>query len=639
VIPGPTRQRWAPAAIGAVLLSLAIFLFYFAPYPIRHARVPAGFDPPWYMWRATFAGSAGLGPVGTASRPGHAVLSTLLGAVTGRSQLELFVLFAQLLPAMLAVGVGALAINLTGRTWGLWLVTAALGGAVLGSTRLVGENVANLLTAALEVAALVVLLNAAGRRLALWGSVALLVAAGLSHWVFLAIFELGLAAAVALSVLAAGRVGEPRSSVIRQEGRFLMVVGLWTAAILSFLSLAVLRAPFQTFEIYLSPQEFALKLITDVARLWPATIAAAVGVLALIAMRKDPPGSAQAARRSLSGRLLLGWTVACAAGVLFGLATLGIHRFSLPPHRFLGLLAAVPGVVAAGVGVWWTGSRVGWRAAGAGVVVAAILLLAIPSVLRWYRYPILMRPEALRQAETAARYIERLPPGQPFVFEVDSRGPAVVYDTLLRERVIRMTLPPDRQKDLHLFVGNPSDLLAGRRTHDTPLRDRINESFWTDVAPILPLHPPVLVLRAMGETEFSKAVSMGAPVIGPGVALLQGTPPDRTLTEGSLPDGVPGIPVALLWAFLLLVLVAAAGVGWTALILGRAPDAYVFVSLAPLIGTGALLLGAFVATELGVRLHGAGGVATYIVVALAGTVSGVRTVRRGRIPAPISPTP
>src|SRR5437660_2751754 len=53
-------ERWAPSTLLAAGIAVAIFLFYFAPYPIRHARLPAGFDAAWYVWRATFVGARGI---------------------------------------------------------------------------------------------------------------------------------------------------------------------------------------------------------------------------------------------------------------------------------------------------------------------------------------------------------------------------------------------------------------------------------------------------------------------------------------------------------------------------------------------------------------------------------------------------
>jgi hypothetical protein len=515
---------------------------------------------------------------------------------------------------------GSLATTLAPRSWKLWLVTVAVTGAVLGATRLVGENVANLLTVALEAGTFVVLVNAPSRTVALWGSVAMLVAAGLAHWVFLAVFGVGVAATVGLSLAAARRSDPRRAMEIRDEARLLVTIGLWTAAILAVLVVVVLRAPFRTFEIFRTSREFTPKFITDVARLWPAALAGALGAYAMGRQRRERLEPYEQAKRAFSERMLLGWTLASIAGVLFGLVTVGIHRFGLPPHRFLGLLIAVPGIVAAGIGVWWAADRIGWRVAGAAVTVAAVGLLAVPSVIRWYKYPILMRSEALQQAETAARYVAQLPPGQPFVFDVDGRGPAVVFDAPLRERVIRMALSPDRQVDLHLFVGRPTDLVAGRRTPDTGLRVQINRPYWVDVARVLPQRPPVLVLQAMGGDEFAEAVAMGAPVIGTGVALLQGPRPAHRLVEGPMPDAVPPVAAAMGWAVVLLALLAVAGAGWTSVILGRSSRPVTFVSLAPLVGTGALLLGAFAATELGVRLHGAGGIATYLAVTVGGGI-------------------
>ena len=80
------------------------------------------------------------------------------------SQLQLVVVFSQLLPSLLALAVGSLAAALTGRGRAVWVVTALVLGSTLGATRLVGENLANLVNVALEVGAILVVVYAATRR-------------------------------------------------------------------------------------------------------------------------------------------------------------------------------------------------------------------------------------------------------------------------------------------------------------------------------------------------------------------------------------------------------------------------------------------------------------------------------------------
>ena len=72
--------------------------------------------------------------------------------------------------------------------------------------------------------------------------------------------------------------------------------------------------------------------------------------------------------------------------------------------------------------------------------------------------------------------------------------------------------------------------------------------------------------------------------------------------------------------------------GWTALALPARSDPAVFVSLTPVVGTGALILGGLAASLLGVRPSGPGAVATYAVVVAAGAVLGLvdRARRRRR---------
>ena len=264
-------------------------------------------------------------------------------------------------------------------------------------------------------------------------------------------------------------------------------------------------------------------------------------------------------------------------------------------------------------------------------MVAAGAILLVPTVIRWYRYPILMSPAALQEAKTAAGYVAHLPAGQPFIVIVGPEGSAGHYTAVLRERMIRMELPADRQAGLRIFPGNPADLLVGRRTITGDSRtDQVTLSYWRAVAAILPEQPPILLVQELGRDEFGQGTGLGAPVIAPGVILVRGPPPARPLAEAPAPDASVTV-ISFLEGIALLALLWVAGSGWTALLLGREPPPEVRVSLTPVIGMGALLLGGFVATELGLRMHGVGGPAVYAVVTLSGWAAGWRTVGLRRL--------
>src|SRR6266508_3558464 len=85
--------------------------------------------------------------------PGRPLLSAVLGSVTGRSQLELQVVLSLVLVAVLALAVGAFfRAAFGGGAWG-WAITVGVTGTFVGATRLVGENIANLLFLGLAAAA------------------------------------------------------------------------------------------------------------------------------------------------------------------------------------------------------------------------------------------------------------------------------------------------------------------------------------------------------------------------------------------------------------------------------------------------------------------------------------------------------
>jgi len=613
----------ASAVAWALGLGLAAFLFYFLAYRVRRYAVPVGFDAPWYVWRATFVAARGLGPVGTAVRPGSELLGAVAGALLGRSQLEVQVVLPLVLVGVLALAVASFSRVTLGGGRVAWVVTAAVGATVVGATRLVGENVANLLFLALAVAGLALMARRVEGRSGFTGAVVLLAAAGLAHWIFLAVFGAFLALLAVLALpdsLRRHRAGTPLG---RTESGVVAEVGAATAAAMGIVIVGVLRAPLETVEIRENPRRFVPKLRTDLGRLFlPLTAPlAAVGAWAVAApSTSEPPGG-----RSLGRRVLLAWTVMSAGGMAYGLLTK-----RLPPHRFLGLWVGLAGAVLMASALLWLAAKAGSRL-GIAVIAAGILALGAVGGVAWYDHGpgVWMSPTALAESETAAHYVSKLAANEPVVFLVGPKGAAGVLSVPLKERIIRVALPPDRQASVHFFVGEPADLLAGRRTPVGPKSLAATQGYWDDVRGVLPRHPPVLIVRALAQTQFDAATSdLRATVLAPGVALLQGRLPSSPVRAASTPHPVPPVRFGLLWGAGLLLALFVAGIGWTVALAGPDAPAELLAGLAPACGAAALIGGALIAAKAGIRLGGAGGVATFAVVSVLGIAAAVAAERR-----------
>jgi hypothetical protein len=271
----------AGSAVGSVLG--AVFLFYYPIYRVRRFTLPLGFDAPWYVWHTDFVATRGLGPLDTATRPGHALLAGEMHSLTGLSGLALQVVFPYVLVAVFAVAMGVLVAETLGRheAWA-WAVGAGVAGGLVGTTRLVGENVANLLNVLLVAVAFLLLARSVARvrnrTPGLVGSFLLLIAAGLAHWIFLAVFGAVLAAWFALAL-----------SRDRLEAAALAGVGGSVAAAMAVLISPVLHSSFFTFEIHEAKRRFVPKLREDLGALRTAFTApvAALGTAALGAKRRE----------------------------------------------------------------------------------------------------------------------------------------------------------------------------------------------------------------------------------------------------------------------------------------------------------------------------------------------------------------
>jgi hypothetical protein len=635
-------QPMAGAALIALGLALGIFLLYFLAYPIRHLTLPVGFDPPWYIWRAEHLTALGVGTGELAARPGYPVLSAILGSLTGLSQLETTVVLSLVLVSLLALAVGAFARGGLGFDRWRWGVVVATTGVILGPTHLVGENLSNALTLALEVAAMVPLAAFIGGGRGMAMAVVLLVASGLTHWDFAALFAVVMGIAFLMAWPSSVREQGGGRPLVRTESGALAALAAWAAGVLLVLVGAVLRAPFRTIEIGNDELLFRRKFRTDIARLVVPAGAGLVGPWMPALFR---PGSAlspgdEAAgrrRRTFALRVLRAWTYVMAAGIVAGLLT-----FVVPPARFLAHLVAVPGAISvgamlAGLAAWarrrslWPrpSARNGHGLASVALIVLGLGILSVPGMLRWYRYPVLLEPSAVQQARTADQYVRTLPPHRPVIFLIDYRGRPGSLSAVLKERTIRMGLSPERQVDAHIFVGTLTDLLRGRRTPAPDERsERFTRRYWDDVRPLLASEPPVVILRAMDSAAYREAVSMGAQVAASGVAVLRGPVPPGQIQAAPTPHEVPSLAAGILYGLAFLLLLWFAGAGWTRALMGPEQGPETLAGMAPLVGTAVLIVAGLAAAELGVRLSSVGAAAVYVVVSLGGLGAAIQKNRR-----------
>jgi hypothetical protein len=632
--------RWVGASAAAGVAFVAIFLLYFLIYRVRHFSLPLGWDTPWYVWRADFVGHVGLGPLETSARPGHPLLAATLSSVTGLSAVRLEVLLPFVLVAMFALAVGAATAEGLGRAdWWRWSAAVAVSGVTIGTTRLVGENVSNLMNVLFVVVAFLFLIRfvVAGRGFV--GAVLMLLAAGLSHWLFMAVFALVFGAWFLLALPSSRRARREGTALWRTESGALAAAGGLAAAGILVLIYPVLGSSFKTREIGEEQRRYLPKFREDLAAMaaWGVLPAAAFGGVALA---KDEPR-----RAAPFLRMVAAWAAVCVAGTVVAAVTLVV-----PPHRFLGLLVAVPVAVALAALVWtvgrWVARRAG-RVLGVAAGLAIVAALAIPTVAWWYGPAGSRRPEqwfdqaAFDQARSIRAYVDTLHTAGPVVVLVGPLGTSGPISISLKERTVRAGLAPTQQERVFVIPGSPADALAGRFTRvPNPDFDSHNRVYFDDGAAALRSGAPIVIPEALGQKEFQQAVHGGAKVVAPGVALLRGPPPPAPIPAPGPLHVVPRSEVGLLWAVALVALLGVAGLGWTAWFLPAGARPLTLISLAPTVGAGTMILGALVTAKLGLHLTGPAGVATFSVVAAAGFAAvAARSVRTNRPLAGAEPSP
>lgn len=652
--PSPERDRgWLRSGLALGVVAAAVLGFFLSVYVRQDIAVPLGWDTSRYLWETSFVQAEGLAaleqplppPFKTSlSRPAFPVIAATTSSVSGVSTFRIAAVLPSVMAALIALAAGAFVTSTLRRPlWELLAVTLAVGTSAY-VVRLAAPEAYqdNLMAAAILLAACVPLVLAvAGWRRMVVPGIALLGAAAVTHWSFFLFFVgvLGVSGLVLLpGSWKAWRAGAPFWQT--PAARLGLIVGgggaLGAATLYGLLGAGAEQPKF-------SYPEFDKKLKLDLPkyRLPLALPVAAVGAGSLLANRaavspevKAAAPQERAARRYVA-ILLVSWTLVAAAGI-----ALFLTGRLLPAHRFLAFALALPilmilGALALGRLVAGRGRRPVRIAAGALAVAAVIAVSAFTSYASWKDQPkwARMEREKVTQAAVAASYLDQqgIPNDEPFVFVVDDRGPNPDAYVGLMTHMIRASIPAERLRSLHIFVGDPEDFLKGRPSLDgPPEHDLVSERFAEALRPILDDHPVAFTAAALNDFSWGGWItSHPESRIGSEVALVQGVLPTRFLEVPPLAIGPLPAVQWMLFGGGMVGIFGLIGLGWTIALLGPRLRRFEVLALAPAVGLAALVVFGVAADRAGIRLAGFPGAMVPVIAAVIGWVA-VMLTRRGR---------
>jgi hypothetical protein len=619
-----------------------VLLFYVALYPIHGFQVALGSDTPVYVWWARYAGAAGIGGLGTRPRPAISGLIATLARVTGIPASGIAEALGPILAASLALAAGALVLACLGQDRRRFVLTVVLTGSFL--SLMVSGYLSTLAFGTAFVAALAVAAERADRPGGLdAGTMAtiagLVAAAGLFHLQFL-VFAGAVAAGVVIALAPAARrdmaAGRPASRTAAARVAGAMAAGA-ALAVAGFAAVgggphapetsrdAVLRRAGLGGSLVKS---YRRKLLHD----FPWFRALTTAGLAATALRGSFPPRLRALRgrwfetRDLRALILAGavasWLIVTIAAVVA--LRLGIGA---PGQRLAAFCLPLPILAAMGLA-----RLVGARRA---LAAAGVVLFVVVGWLAWGGQRPLVTRAAVVQARAAGADFGRTAPGTPLVVVMDDLSDKPGLFITRYENYLRDEVPAARVPDVHVFVGTPTDYLAGRpsltgqREHDA-----LALMSWADVRTLPAGRTLAMAIEAFDPRRYAEVLALpGATRVAPGVAALPGRsgvpcgsacPRDPALTEPGAGPLSPWLPVWLAPA--LLVLLGLVGHPWTRLALSGS-ESSTMMALSPAFGLAALSLAAVLCDVAGLELSGPGGWAALAVAASGWVLSPVLRAR------------
>ena len=601
-------------------------LLFLGRYMVEGTGVaPVGSDTPQHVWRSEVVAELGLDALpsydGTAhalftnaDRPGLPVALAVLSAVTGADARELI----YVLPAVVAAAIAAAAAALAGSIpkvpwWGMVLAGLVTGTSVQVALAANGY-LDQLLVEALLVAAAAGAFRAAGGGGGRALCAGCLVAAFLVHWQFAALFS-GLLVLLVLACLPESLGGrrEEGSFLDTPSGRVGVAVGAGVGLGLVALFAGAPGVPRPATGLVRGTS--ADRQQARLYRLPVAALAAALGAISLVVPRGEPG-------RRRAAWFLIPWALVPAVTALLYAA-----GRTVPVQRTLSFALAIPllGAIGAAAAIVWLRDRAGRLAGAVAAVLAAAALLASISFGWdvWRSRAPWSDDQRLAEFHTLAAYLADV--GAPAVIVVDdtprgSSRPHGEFGTVPVLRRIRAELPPTLALRTTVYLGDPDLLAQGRPTLRPGVTgfDEVSRETWRAVSPSLADDPTIVVLRSRFN-GFARAVNAHPGWMTTGwMAVVSGPPPP---TERPIPPARPRASSLLMWWGSSLAVLTLAGAGWAGRFVGG--SLALRMALAPATGLAALIVAGVFLERLGVRMGGAGGVMTLLVVTLMGAAASV----------------
>ena len=648
---------------------LAVVLtFFLATYAVHRYHVPLGWDSAKYLWRTKLAALTGvtnlpshLPPPINANpdRPGFPTLALEIHSMTGTLPFRLAAVFPAVMAGAIGLGSAAFARSaLRRRPW----ESALIGMTVATSTfiaRLMNPEAYqdNLLALAVVMASLALTSDALGRdrgrRARIVAAAALLASVSLIHWETLLLVAAIVGASATPFLRSSWRRWrrDPGVELLGTTAGALAAVALGALALGAGLFFGLLGGPHVPDTSAVAKAEFTTKFHRDltVHPLWFVVPMAVIGTLALVRARRRENGEPATGLRwmvALAGTWVL---VTVAAAVLL------IVGRPVPAHRFLAetlpfpILVAVGGLAVAGAAARRAGGQRGRRgramAAGGIVVVAILGFSAFSGQAYWLSKKPPLNPWLIREVTAAGSYIKAagVSNDRPIVFVANPQSNWGNNLALMAQQV-RAALPSGRIMDAFVYLGDPSEFLAGRATDHLPLDGPVPEEFaqasreyFDAIRPLFPRYPVTFLLQEMNPdpTYFTSwAGSHPDGEVAPGVFVVRGPVLSDPIPQRFAPVGHKSFLPLSISAWMVVGVLFVAGLGWAVVALGRRVETFTALAIAPAVGVAVMVTSGVVTDRLGTRLTTAAGWAVPAAVAAVGALAAVVILVRGRAGRP-----